>query len=97
MVRVEAKGIGVMTANKELSEITVVTRHTSRSYGEDYSGALRYAVGLVRDGIDDLEIRQVGTLHNYDEILEASDSLDNNFTDEELIEEVHYASRAGRQ
>jgi hypothetical protein len=86
-----------MTTNKSVSDILVVSPHTSTNYGEDYVGALRFAVGLVRDEIYDLEIQQVGTLHSFDEILEASDELGPNFTDEELIEEVHYASKARGQ
>jgi hypothetical protein len=82
---------------KLLSDIYVVRGHDRQNFGEDYPAALRYAVGLVRDGIDDLEIQQIGTLHSFEEIEAASDELTENFTDEELIEEVHYASRAGRR
>jgi glycine/D-amino acid oxidase-like deaminating enzyme len=76
-----------------ISDILVVSGHTSQNFLEDYAEALRYAVGLVRDGINDLEIRQVGTLHSFEEIQAASDALEEHYTDEELIEEVHYASR----
>jgi hypothetical protein len=87
-----------MTINRhELSDILVISRSTSTNFSEDYAGALRFAVGLVRDGIDDLEVSQIGTLHTFDEILEASDELAADFTDEELIEEVHYASKARGQ
>lgn len=97
MERAETKGIGVKTTKHELSDILVLSNSTRLNFGEDYAEALRCAVGLVRDGIDDLEVQQIGTLHSYEEIEAASDELGSDYTDEELIEEVHYASRAGRQ
>jgi hypothetical protein len=86
-----------MTTNSNISDILVVTGRTSSNFGEEYAEALRFAVGLVRDGIVKLELQQVGTLHSYEEILEASDALEADYTDEELIEEVHYASKARGQ
>lgn len=77
----------------DVFDIVVVSGHTRMNFFENYADALRYAVGLVRDGIDDLEVQQIGVLHSYDEIEAASDSLPENYTDEELIEEVHHASR----
>jgi hypothetical protein len=86
-----------MTTNKSVSDILVVTTNTSSNFQEEYAEALRFAVGLVRDGVAKLELQQVGTLHSFEEILAASDELADDFTDEELIEEVHYASKARGQ
>jgi hypothetical protein len=80
-----------------VSDILVVTERTSSNFQEEYAEALRFAVGLVRDGVAKLELQQVGTLHSFEEILAASDELAYDFTDEELIEEVHYASKARGQ
>lgn len=75
-------------------QILVETDASFQGFEEDYGAALRYAIDAIRDGHSYVVIYQDGELlHTMDELILTEKGLGEYFTDEDLVEEAHYAAR----